>query len=121
MTTPSRLWALIHDNCWETWIADREDGTYAAWICGPGEDGANGCVEDTFGLAVAASLTRLNALTGHDRCTGACGVWTERQPPPRTARSRRTREAPRYADLDQANDWSETRGELDRSAEQQRI
>ncbi len=87
--TTTRLWALVHDNGWETWIADREDGTHATWTCRAGEDGANWCVEDTFGHAVGAALSRLNDLTGHDACTAACGVWTEREPPPRPGRSKR--------------------------------
>ena len=88
--TRTRLWALIHENGWETWIADREDGTYATWTCRAGEDGANWCVEDTFEHAVVAALSRLNAGTGHDGCTAACGVWTEREPPLRPGRPRRT-------------------------------
>ena len=89
MSRPTRLWALIHDNGWETWIADRPDGTHATWICEAGQDGAHWCVEDTWGHAVAAALSRLNTVTGHG-CTAACAVWTERQPVPRAGRLTRT-------------------------------
>lgn len=79
--TSTRLWAAAHDNGWETWIAEREDGTYAAWACRAGENASSIYVEDTFEHAAAAALFRLARLSEHDACAAGCGAWTEREPP----------------------------------------
>ena len=43
-----RLWAALHENGWETWIAERGDGTYAAWACPAAQNAGMVYVEDTF-------------------------------------------------------------------------
>ncbi len=72
--TSTRLWAAVHSNGWETWIAERDDGTYAAWACRAGENAFDVYVEDTFENAAAAALFRLASLSEHAACT-TC-VWT---------------------------------------------
>ena len=79
--TPTRLWTSAHAHGWETWIVERDDGTYAAWACAAGENASNFYVEDTFEHAKAAALFRLAHLSAHESCTGECGPWIEREPP----------------------------------------
>ncbi len=78
--TPTRLWASIHADGWETWIAEQDDGRFAAWACLTDGNASNAYVEDTFDHAAAAALFQLARLGGQS--VAAAGVrWVERDAP----------------------------------------
>jgi len=70
-----RVWVAAHDNGWETWIAHRADGTFAAWITGPLD-----CHDTRYRYdlqqARTAAMFLLHEHTGH-RCSRGCSHWAE--------------------------------------------
>ena len=76
-----RLWVAAHENYWETWVALRPDGTYAAWAVPLLHSATEIYVEDTFAHAEAAGLFQLGSLSGHNVCGASCTSWVEREPP----------------------------------------
>lgn len=76
-----RLWAALHENGWETWIAERGDGIYAAWACPAAQNAGRVYVEDTFEHASAAATFELARVTGHHGCGPGCSPWEPRESP----------------------------------------
>jgi hypothetical protein len=73
------LWCRDHEDGWQTWVAERADGTFASWVCPPGHNAIAGYVEDTCDHAVAAAMFQLARLGDHV-CGASCGAWLERNP-----------------------------------------
>ena len=79
-TEPIRLWVSTHDNGWEAWVTQHDDGTFTAWACRATENAAAGLyIEDTFEHACAAALFDLGRLSGHQVCGASCTMWQERE------------------------------------------
>lgn len=69
-----RTWTAIHDNGWETWVAQSEIGDYVVWTCAAGESAAVDSIESTLERGQDAALLALAKGTGH-ACSRACGPW----------------------------------------------
>ena len=78
-THPIRLWVSTHDNGWEAWIAQHDDGTFTAWACRATQDAVATYIEDDFEHACAAALFDLGRLSGHHVCGASCTTWHERE------------------------------------------
>ena len=76
-----RLWVSTHENGWEAWVAQHDDGTFTAWACRATEDAVANYIEDSFEHACAAAAFDLSRLSGHDVCSPNCTTWEEREAP----------------------------------------
>jgi hypothetical protein len=78
-TQPIRLWVSTHDNGWEAWVAQLDDGTFTAWACLATENAIATYIEDSFEDGCAAALFDLGRLSGHEVCGPTCTPWQERE------------------------------------------
>ena len=78
---PLRLWASLHENGRETWVAERGDVTFAAWACLAAQNATAFMSRIRSSMPVAAGLFQLARLSGHERCGAACSQWVDREPP----------------------------------------
>ena len=75
---PIRLWVSTHDNGWEAWVAQHDDGTFTAWACRATENAVALYIEDSFEHGCAAAAFDLGRLSGHEGCGPNCTTWQER-------------------------------------------
>ena len=72
-----RAWVSRHDNGWEAWVGEDEQGDFHAWACpSGGRTVLREVVEDTETHGKDAALLELECMTGH-RCGQDCSGWQQ--------------------------------------------